>query len=193
MSDHFEYVHFLPWKGDNFSTEHPRLLVLGESHYSDRQEGRDFTRHLTRDYISGAFNHRFWTQIAQAISGNPHSEIDRASFWNTIAFYNFVQSVAAEGPREAPTVEMFSRSEKAFFEVIDYLTPSHVLVLGNRLWDHLPDSEYEDMRFEPDGEQQLGKYRRSWGEVLAMPIHHPSSGFSAPRWHPVIQKFLAMK
>ena len=38
---------------------------------------------------------------------------------------------------------MFARSERAFFEVISKLTPTHVLALGYRLWEQMPAFESE--------------------------------------------------
>src|ERR1700733_7091500 len=91
-----DQVHFLPWVGSAFHNQSRRILILGESHYSDRQEPRTLTRTLTQDYINGRWNHRFWTQVAQAVTGKPHWEINRPEFWSTIAFYNYVQCIVAE-------------------------------------------------------------------------------------------------
>lgn len=194
MSSLPNYVHFLPWQGRSFTEQDRRLLILGESHYSDQAEDREFTRQLTEEYASGLFNHRFWTQIGQAVTGKRHWEIDRRVFWNQIAFYNFVQVIAADRPRQAPTAEMFRQSEGAFFEVLDDLQPTHLLALGYRLWTHMPQLVDENLKFNCDDiDYQFGEYRRTWGHVLAMSMQHPSTAFSAPRWHPVVRKFLTMR
>jgi hypothetical protein len=188
------WIHFLPWQGSAFPEKADRrLLVLGESHYSDAPEDEDFTRSVVRQYVSGAENRAFLTNIAQAITGKPHWEIDRLEFWNSVAFYNYVQETVIEGRR--PTVKMFRDSEAAFFEVIDLLRPSHVLALGTRLWECMPPLQNEKLNFECGGQRhQYGEYRRAAECILAMHIVHPSSGgFSSREWYPVIQKFLEMK
>jgi hypothetical protein len=185
------HIYFYPWEGKNFRQNKLRLLILGESHYGKSNETRDFTWRLTDEIIKGEIRGRFWTQIAQAITGRSRWEINRAQFWNSVSFYNYVQQIVADKARVAPTPEMFHRSEPAFFETIDFLRPTHLLAMGYRLWSRMPALANEGLHFSIDGKRyQYGEYRRDWGRVLAMSIKHPSSAFSAPVWHPVIKRFL---
>ena len=187
------HIHFEPWEGLSYAGLVCRLLVVGDSHYADGPRGRDFTQILTADYAAGRLRHRFWTQISQVVSGEPHSQLDREAVWDRIAFYNYVQEIVVARPGEAPPDAMFRCSEPAFFEVLDRLRPTHVLALGNRLWERMPPLEDESLSAIFGGERrQYGWYRREAGMVFAMGIPHPSWAFSAPRWHSVVRDFLAV-
>jgi hypothetical protein len=92
-------------------------------------------------------------------------------------------------PRERPTTAMFQRSEAPFFAVLKRLRPDAVLVLGERLWNSMPDGEC--------GPKLLGERRAYWfrvdgqRRVLAARIHHPASiGFSPRNWHATVENFL---
>ena len=186
-------IRFLPWEGHEYRKQAVRILILGESHYSSHREARNFTQRLTRQYIAGDWNHRFWTQVSQANTGKSYAEIDRREFWNSVALYNYVQAIGVRYSRQKPADVLFRQSEAAFFQVLDQLRPTHVLALGYRLWERLPALEDEALSFVcHGGRHQYGRYRRVWGTILATAIHHPSSGFSAPQWYPVICKFLRM-
>lgn len=187
-------VRFLPWCGKNYCKSYPRLLVLGESHYSDRLEDPNFTQRLTAQYAAGKFNHRFWTQIGQVVTGKPHWEINRKAFWDSISFYNYVQDITVNAPGYGPPESAFLRSENAFWEVLDLLKPTHLIALGDRLWTHMPEFGNESATAPLGGQsRQYGYYIRNWGQVIAVSIKHPSWGFSAQVWHPVVRDFLAIK
>ena len=193
MPDDFNHIHFLPWKGDRYNENRCRLVILGESHHGQPGDNdRQFTRQVTEDYVNG-WNHRFWSQLGQAVTGKPHWDIDRREFWNSVAFYNYVQVIAAAGPGRSPTEQMFSQSEPAFWEMLDTLKPSHLIACGYRLWRHMPALGDENLTIVCNGTSHpFGYYPRPWGSTAAMVIKHPSWGFSAPYWHPAIRQFLAL-
>ena len=80
--------------------------------------------------------------------------------------------------------------------VLEALSPQALLILGVRLWNHLPGptpssghQEYEGQPLnagELDGHAWV--YQLPNGhEVLAAGIHHPSSpGFNWEEWYPVV-------
>lgn len=215
--DQFELCQFEPWVGANYCDGFaggPRLLILGESHYREAppEPGRDFTRRLTCQYARSQWNHRFWTGIMQTVLGHPRAEIEqgvqippinggdpipmnRESFWQWVALYNYIQ-VLLPGPGHPPPPEAWPAARPAFEAVLEALEPQALLILGRRLWDHLPgptpdsgNQEYEGPCLnagELDGHAwvyQLPNEHR----VLAAGIHHPSApGFNWQRWHPVV-------
>jgi hypothetical protein len=182
---------YMPWKGDIYESSSPRLLLLGESHYGDAAEHGNATIQLTQDYISGEMNHRFWTDTMNAVRGKPSSVEDRTTFWQSVAFYNFVQKSAGASAGIAPTKEMFDASVEAFFTMLDELKPRAILVLSTRLWNNLPGTGHRSQEgpLLEDG----GKTRSTWiynhtdGQALATWIPHPSLYFSWRRWHPWIE------
>lgn len=210
---------FEPWVGDNYwdgFTGGPRLLILGESHYGDGPPDRNFTQRLTRQYAEGQWNHRFWTGIMQTVVGHPRAEIkqgvhiqpinggpaiamNQESFWHSVAFYNYIQEFVAE-PGMPPPPGAWQAARPAFEAVLEALEPQALLILGARLWNHLPGpapgSEHQEYEGPPLGVGELDGH--AWvyqlpngHEVLAAGIHHPSSrGFSRERWHPVVSALL---
>ena len=190
----FQHVHFRPWRGRYYQEQKRRLLILGDSHYSDNYgEGPLFTLRLTTKYVSGKMNHRFWTQIGQVVTGKSHWEFERRAVWDTIAFYNYVQSIAVDQPGKAPPTAAFHQSARAFWEVIDFLQPTHLMALGARLWENMPPLDDAGLYKILGGRRhQYGFYTRAWGKVAAPYIKHPSWGFSAPEWHLVLCDFLAL-
>lgn len=181
-------IFFQPWKGKNYETSVPRLLILGESHYGADAARADATGTLTQKYMSGEMNHAFWTNTMNVVRGQSGSEIEaREAFWQGVAFYNFVQTSVGPTARIAPGERMFSAAEGAFFSVLDTLKPNCILVLSNRLWINLPGVGPRSRAGKPL--EADGQMRDTWiydydgGSALATPINHPSSYFSWPRWH----------
>ena len=178
---------FSPWVGKEYNANTKRLLILGESHYGPPSMPGNSTILLTREYAEGLWNHRFWTNIMQAVLGKPHCEIDRVEFWNRVAFYNYVQQPVAETAGVAPTPDMFLASKAAFFSVLSELAPTSILVLSKRLWENLPSEGRPGLSISiGDTTRETWLYPIDGGEVLASWIPHPSWGFSWRRWHPLI-------
>lgn len=73
---------------------------------------------------------------------------DREAFWESIAFYEYVQWWL-DRARRRPTDAMFSKSDKAFFEVLSVLKPDLIIAWGVRLFDEgLPDAKGEYYGFK---------------------------------------------
>lgn len=193
-------INFLPWIGEHYyktGFAGKRILVLGESHYcqnvSDASE--DITRRVIMDLFDSTSEHEAYkntyTKFAQALLGRGElSFADKELFWNSVAFYNYVQ-VPISGPRVAPTRENFRNSEAAFFEVIEMLRPDIIIVWGHRLYNNLPNGglQGDDLK-APDGQwiETWRYFLSDRKEVKVIPIMHPSSFFSPEFWH----KFLSV-
>lgn len=189
---------FSPWKGGTFGENDVRLLILGESHHGTNPTP-DWTVDVVRRYIANQETEPWFstfTKIGQVITGRKRSEIDRSRFWNSIAYYNYVQEVVAgfaRGP--SPSPEMFTRSLPAFLNVISELRPTHILALGLYLWRNRPPFSAAHSVLTCEGKtSQCGYYASpdSGHRALAIGIQHPSAGFSAPAWHPLVAKFLSL-
>lgn len=190
-------VRFDPWVGANYGRRSRfgvGVLVLGEAHYGlDHEYDRNLTIELTADYKEGRWNSRFWTNIGQAIMGKHHTDFVRGDVWDHCALYNYVQSFPADRARVAPSRKQWGESELPFREVLGELRPDFVLVLGERLWDHLPTDYNPGPKVEVDGEQKdTVWYSGNSYQALAGRIFHPSSGFDYTRWHPWIEQMLIL-
>lgn len=84
---------------------------------------------------------RFFSKLTAVLRGDTSYPTDEERFetWQHVAFYNFVQEIVGEGSRIPPTPEAWKAAEAPFFEVVRELDPDVILVLGNRLWDKVPN------------------------------------------------------
>jgi hypothetical protein len=164
---------FDPWVGQHYLTKGVsgvRVMVLGESHYGTAgTESAGFTQSVVRD-IGQQRRHRFFTTVQKLILGlgpgwlSPES---RAEFWETVAFYNFVQTFVGHEARMRPTEAMWQAGAKPFLQTLEELKPDFLLVLGKEL-----------TRWVPELPQDL--------KVLALP-HPASMGFRCAVHQPTIQ------
>ena len=96
------------------------------------------------------------------------SSYDCQVFWNSIAFYNYLQTFQEK--RGSPPEDAWESSSAALEEVVGGLEPEAVVVLSQRLWKRVRD--------------MIGD--------RGIPVNHPSSyGFSYARWHGEIMQRLA--
>lgn len=181
---------YKPWKGDAYRSSSPQLLILGESHYGAGAEDGNATIQLTERYVRGDMNHAFWTNTMNAVQGKSASIEQRKTFWQSVAFYNFVQETAGASAGIAPTKPMFDASVESFFSVLDDLKPQAILVLSTRLWNNLPGTGHRSKQGPPL--ERRNESRKTWiyshagGQALATWVPHPSRYFSWQRWHPWI-------
>lgn len=188
-------VYFEPWirkdYGFNSRWETP-VLIVSESHYEwddDRWARgdllpRDETIRCTKNRAEEAEPRMFATNLATAFLGRqpkpnpPHGEMHE--FWNSVAFYNFVQECVGK-PNMRPTPDGLRSSLKGFSTVLSELQPKPrlVVVLGRLVWDTL----------KPHSPEQIPEYRTDDGQLVAG-LPHLTRAFKAERWHPEISKLL---
>ena len=176
---------FVPWVGADYATGlgGQRLLVLGESHYSE--DPRNAYPNLTRDIVGrvvGGEHFPFFTKLGSVI----HGSTEPTTFsWQSVLFYNFVQQLVGAHARDRPTEAMWADGFEPFTAVLAEYRPNVVLVAGVGTWDGLS-------RYFPQGAQSRptpsGEQVRLW-EFAGLPpiaatwIDHPASfGFRAEEW-----------
>lgn len=184
MSD----IHFMYWEGNDFNSDNgcfdKKILVLGESHHG-KDLGQTMTQDIMYDHAYSNIPIKAYTTFERALVGHSTNKDERRIIWNSVAFYNYVQSCVPT-PRESPRKGQFDESEAAFFEVLKELKPDIILVWGRRLWEALPytnfkaskDCEYKGFRY------RCGTYMTDSGLIIpCYEMEHPSSGFSWSWWH----------
>lgn len=137
-------VNFKPFVGEYYGLSYPKILILGESHYNEgySDDESDYTIAVIKSLgqrINGK-RHRFFTTIAKVLTGKLDTYLDAPSakaFWDTVAFYNYVQEFVGTRARQRPTVEMFQESKEAFLQVLEMIKPTIVIVVGVALKRHL--------------------------------------------------------
>ncbi len=202
---------FRPWKGEGYGERNnlglpARLLILGESHYGKESDGWDseLTKAVVQDYIEGGV-YPFFTKVFHTVLG-PDTPAQRSLFFDSIAFYNYVQRSVGDASDIPPTKEMWEEAAAPFRATLECLRPTHIVACGMRLWDNMPYDE--DLWASPPealidclGSEKtpttwppkslLGRYRHSEGEGVVLAIHHPSwKRYQPSAWHPVVKRFL---
>ena len=194
----FDSVMFFPWIGNEYykgGVFKKKVLILGEAHYCelprDCQGGclpgiknscNTMTIQVIKDQLSeNGKNYAIFTKLAKLFLEKECIDVnDKISFWNSVAFYNYIQTTVSDKARVAPTNEMFSISVKPFHEVMDKLEPDFLLVLGLRLWENLPGQENVEW---PEGPilrnntitKRTWYYKGKMKDSLSLIIYHPSS------------------
>ena len=194
------HVHFRPWVGSGYERgiAGRKVLVLGESHYCARPEDDvpEVTVNVIRDLLDPesefeAYKNTY-TKFERALAGTELDWQGKARLWNSVVFYNYVQTPLS-GPRRAPSAQEFRSSETAFFEVLEHFRPDCVLVWGRRLYNALPQAgaQGEDLLLPDGGYQETWTYTlRDGYPVRLLPITHPSAGFTPSYWHEAIMSFI---
>jgi|GEM_PF-207315 len=208
---------FHPWKEEGYGKVNDfglpaNLLILGESHYGnpgdwDRWNGQP-TVGVVREYCEEG-GYPFFTKIMRTVLG-PDTPADtseqRSGFFESVAFYNYVQCSVGSAPDIPPTQEMWDEAAAPFRTTLESLRPTHILACGMRLWDNMPGAEevcspppeslvrwFDPIDFPTrwPPESLLGYYRHSEGQSVVLAIHHPSwKRYQPSAWHPVVKRFL---
>lgn len=185
-----------PWIGCHYKTPihfKYKTLILGESNFTDPPENfnsslvircvEDDIAVFGEDRDTNGFC-RFSTKIRRTIFGRDES-LGPDGLWQDVAFYNFVQSLVGNKARIRPTFEMWKESVPAFFEVVEKLQPSRVLVLGKANWNNL----LQHVEHNPRG-QHLATLTLGANLVTAGYINHPSSSLAYATWQPIARQLL---
>lgn len=197
---------FSPRVGVNYAKT--GLLVLGESHYCNKQcqncglceahpECANFTTNVVNDYLNPNIEREGWMntylKFERSLVGHATNINESCQIWENIAFYNYLQ-VPMSKPRQAGTKEQYQQSEDAFFSVLETLRPRLMIVWGKRLWHHLPYTYWRDsdplIINSSNVYEEVGYYTLPSGHVVhAIGVIHPSAGYAWDEWYNVIENF----
>ena len=147
--DKIPSLTWLPWIGKNYFNSNKKLLIIGESHYSDgiTEEAffhnqklayrNDFTRNtIYQTQIQKAYEHKPLKNLFTALFGS--SAIDENKVWSELAYYNFVQrsmnysTSNGEKNTEQPTIKDFDLGGETFIELVKILKPTDCIFIGVR-------------------------------------------------------------
>lgn len=188
---------FEPWIGADYEEngfQGIRVLLLGESHFvGEGDPGPTITQNVVRKYGIEGRSQPFFTKVWKTMSpdGGDSSE-DREAFWHSVAFYNFIQEPVGEVARQkSPTPEMWQRAVEPFRSVIADLEPQAIVVLGKRLWRHLPQPDKATTKTVDDDESlTIRVYEEKGHRALAGHVTHPAGSISYETARPRIRALL---
>jgi hypothetical protein len=147
FDDHFRGVSaptWLPWIGANYATNPPdrRLLVVGESHYTDKIDAAEATQHINE--LIGKANYTR-AVVEEALVGKAKwstatlrrlnsvlipGHADRAQLWSDVAFYNFVQKPVDYKRAGRPSAADFANGWPVFLNIARAIQPSECIFIG---------------------------------------------------------------
>lgn len=188
-------ILFKPWVGEKFYNSESRLLLLGESHYGDfyRPVVALATQNAVERWRSRSWRPRYFVAAARLLHDAPAKKIDVEKAFDRVAFYNFVQAMMLT-VKQRPTASEFQRSGAAFNEVLQKLTPTHIVATGMTLWRSMPNANTTSNIIKLGNEEMPVRYYDTpSGVALATVVPHLSRAFSPTRWHAPIADFLTKK
>lgn len=135
-------VKFIPWVGCNYknSQKGTKVLVLGESIYCCQPYtcANPLCCNQVIDIVTKQIEvkekNRYYTSVAKLCSKYITFNLsEKIYFWNSVAFYEFVQVSVGTKQQQRPTQEMWEAAKEPFLEVYNELLPDVVYVTGKEL------------------------------------------------------------
>jgi hypothetical protein len=139
----------------------------------------------------------FFQHIQAVMSENgysPENRMDIINFWDSVAFYDFVQS-PLERTGERPTTEQWEKAKKPFEEVLQKIQPDIIPVFGAKTFEKLPildgDEDGLCLRYGKNKERIYSWiYNTNEKPTLVIKLHHATRGFNVEHWKNIYQKTL---
>ena len=189
-----------PWIGKDYQTgiNDCQVLAIGESHYCKNVD--QFTPKITQEIIRDLYdpNSEFeyykntYSKFVNAIAGEKQNFYGKEIWWNKLAFYNYIQTPMS-GPRKSPKKAEYQQSEEAFWEILEKIRPTHLIVWGYRLYNNLPQKGcgLSSIIMSDGSEIEQWQYNlKDRTPIKVLRMKHPSSSYSTSYWHEAITKFL---
>lgn len=180
-----------PWIGDAYGKADGRHLILGESSHCEETEIRterlrtrcynqiwEFINHgdLKYGYHTPLFERSITQVLGNSVLESKYRKSeDRNNIWNKYAFINYItESAVSGGAGFPPTNEQWASGAASFKQVLTQLAPTHILVIGLRLWEHiLADYNKERGLNVSEEEPTPISYRFKDQSAWIGRIHHP--------------------
>ena len=177
---------------------HSMTKDLIEDEYLPYRLGSDTLPRTDENGKAISYNHlKTHLCFERNVLGHETSSDETLSFWNSVAFYNYMQH-AQSGPCKSLEHNDRKSYEIAFKEIIETHRPNYIVIRGTRLPDNnlLPQSKITTIKSSDNAyETPVRTFILDDGtEILAMIVQHPcsSNGKNRTKWHALLKKFLEM-
>lgn len=198
---------WLPWVGRDYKkTGEHRLLIVGESHYSNENDpskrqmsldevakNENFTRLVVQEELDLAWRNHFMEGLHRALVGTINLGKGRARLWQNVAFYNFIQRPMEynEQDKERPTSEEFYLGWNTFVSILKIIRPQYVLFIGNSALNYFDaamnaqgiDSKAKVLPYMNGAYPRSALIEVEGNTSRLFAIRHASQFFSWPVWH----------
>lgn len=141
-----ESLFFLPWIGPDYfnSKKSEKVLVLGESIYCCTPYScknplcKNQIKDIVTKQIEVKEKNRFYTSIAKLCTKNkPFNLKEKINFWNSVAFYEFVQVSVGTKRQQRPSEAMWNDAAKPFTELVSKIEADIIYATGKELTNNL--------------------------------------------------------
>lgn len=166
---------FRPWVGERYGSGRVRLLVVGESHYGHPDEDQPgFTSEVIEAWRSGEKKLRYYTKLAQLLSGCSAKGLNRSEALSEIAFYNYLQVLLEWANNGRAAAAAWKAAEAPYLQILQDLDPTHILVTSHGTYERMPAAMNE--RDEALGGKVLHvcEYSTPSGRAWATEVPHLS-------------------
>lgn len=210
----FRNVFFEPWVGHFYVNSSPRLLILAHNYpcnepyavcanCGNRAEHPHCTQIGSKawiyEYLNGkglSWHRRTFDNFLRSYLNKYHfSDEDVKKFWESVAFYNYVQKANSTHTRiGGMKSEDYIYSLDAFKEVLEILKPTYIITWGN-VYHRIPIQRIEHT-IENNGKAYYYCEITDVTSVktpIMLKIHHPSMFYSWSKWGKVISEFLKIQ
>ena len=209
-------VIFIPWIGSQYFNGGifgKKILALGDSHYCEdcvncltcgifgstpQEMGncRNLTCNAVKLFLDEESEFERWKNTFKRFSGvmaggHKTTNDENCKIWNSISFYNFVQTAKKPRPRLTYPKEAYEKSLPILLHVFDNLSPDLVIVWGKNAWNNLPSDGWEWLDIRTGKNRVAGRYNDGKSNALFLYINHPSAGPGYDKWSSVIKQAIA--
>lgn len=190
---------FKPWIGKDYKKgiTHKKIMVLGASHYCKHSDDCPFFNDCTKDsrdyenkcpfYNGMLLSDTTINEVNDFLKGESNDAYgnftdfivnemgltkDKVSFWNTIAFANYVQHFLPHWETEAS--DICPQDYEAFKEIVQLYKPNIIIVWGTPVGKDLKKKEQMATHLPKADDNYLFKQRIEDREYLFVNCYHPS-------------------
>lgn len=169
-----EEVNFYPYIGQDYDSAPVKILILGESHYGDRDNpvSGDSYHAMSIDVIVNSFlrkgDIKCYAKQNKMLTLGSSSK----SLWNKICFYNYFQRLVAPTPKshvwlEQDETSFKKQAEDAFFHhILPKLSPHIVFVWGAYLRGKMPPLPSKPFFFQLYHPSSVGDWDHDLPQVV---------------------------
>ncbi|SFU70157.1 hypothetical protein SAMN05216480_11456 [Pustulibacterium marinum] len=193
------------WIGKNYSLQENKILLIGESHYAQNEDGspneeyyNDFIKNpnITIEIIEQLIDGNTWKifdNTYRLLLGS--TNVVKSEFWSKVSFFNLIQR-PMKSSSERPSKKDFKKYIELSLNIINNMKdkPNYIIYLGNSGRYYFENSVKNNDAFKIKKRYclKIGKYygvkyiMDSQNEMSIFFIKHPSQYFSWKKWRDFI-------
>lgn len=146
----------MPWEGPYYQKGYrgKKILIVGESYYEDPEWTNDVNNfpyasiHAVQKYIFGWEQPTFdaFTTMILGKNNEVSIEKEKAEFWNSVVYYNFVQDGLRSNAKDSSKIpnEWLRSGKDLLLNMLAIYQPDVSIVFSKQIWCHYADYKSEE-------------------------------------------------